>query len=442
MGPMAFETLIQRTNREEGKAVPVKWRGTEIDLPIYKVRYDTLRFNHRNGRVRPHLREDCISRGVDFDDYMTQDFSEDSHQATLRKILETEKAQRREAMSKFRGGERLDYTKPLIVTHDGRVINGNQRLSIFSELVEEDPGKYSHLEFPFIAILPDDGQEVDYRRIEINAQENELGSEKFDWIQAGLSRRDEIEAEIFTLEELAALLDLSEKQLRASIALIDTVDRYLESIGKPGMYQSEVRERKLEQSFEEVQTGTSKLEKKSLDSKETDALVARFCEEAFVIMNTPNVADGLGGGVYGLVRHLVKTHEFTANEMVKEKSSRKRTASNRGSAGLRRKKNEQSDGEEAASVVGGAVDLPVDRLPSLKEGEEGWTLGQAVIDRLEVMAERADASKRKRYAKDQVPKFVSVLQRIEKDWDEMDTNGLGKSLSEAHEIIGRLMKRG
>jgi len=58
------------------------------------------------------------------------------------------------------------------------------------------------------------------------------------------------------------------------------------------------------------------------------------------------------------------------------------------------------------------------------------------------MAERADASKRKRYAKDQVPKFVSVLQRIEKDWDEMDTNGLGKSLSEAHEIIGRLMKRG
>jgi hypothetical protein len=439
---MAFISLVERTNPEKGKAVPIEWRGQHVDLPIYKVRYDTLRFNHRNGRIRPHLCEYCAGLDVDFEGFMNQDFSQESLQTKLRKILENEKAQRRDAMDKFRGGERLDYTKPLIVTHDGRVINGNQRLSIFSELVEEDPGKYGHLEFPFIAILPDDGQEVDYRKIEIRAQENELISTSFDWIQAGLSRRDEIEAGTFTLDELAALLGLSTSQLTGSIDLINTVDLYLESIGKPGMYQSEVREKQLEQAFKEVQTGMSILEKKPVTAAEKDAIIECFCDEAFTTMSTPDVADGLGGGVYGLVRDLVKSHDLNANEMVKLKSSKKRTDANRGSAILRRKKNEPGDGDKPTSGEDDAVQLPIERLPALKEGEEGRAFGQAIKDRRAVMEERADATRRKQYAKEQVPKFVSGLQRIEAEWEEMDTDGLRQHLSQAHEIIGRLLERG
>lgn len=441
LGPIAFKSLIERTNPERN-VFPIEWRGEQIDLPIYKVRFDAPRFNHRNGRIGPHLRESCAGRDVDFEEFMDQDFSQESLQSTLRTILENEKVQRKEALEKFSNGEKLDFTKPLISTHDGRVINGNQRLSIFTQLVLEDPGKYGHLEYPYIAILPDDGHEVDYRKIEIRAQENELTSIPFDWIQAGLSRRDEISAETFTLDELAALLDLTTSQLTGSIDLINTVDFYLESIGQPGMYQSEVREKKLDQAFQEVQTGMSILEKKPMTALEKDVLIERFCEEAFATMNTPNVADGLGGGAYGLVRDLVRTYEILANNMVKEKSARKRTVKSRGSALLRRTKEGHDDGEKGPSTEPDVIDLPIERLPKLKEGEEGRTLGQAIKDRRAVMEDRDDATKQKQYAKVQIPRYVTVLQRIEKEWGEMETDGLDEHLSQAYEIIGRLLELG
>ena len=62
------------------------------------------------------------------------------------------------------------------------------------------------------------------------------------------------------------------------------------------------------------------------------------------------------------------------------------------------------------------IDLPIERLPKLKEGEEGRTLGQAIKDRRAVMEDRDDATKQKQYAKVQIPRYVTVLQRIEKEW--------------------------
>ena len=117
------------------------------------------------------------------------------------------------------------------------------------------------------------------------------------------------------------------------------------------MDQSE-REKKLDQAFQEVQTGMSILEKKPMTALEKDVLIERFCEEAFATMNTPNVADGLGGGAYGLVRDLVRTYEILANNMVKEKSARKRTVKSRVVLQLlrRRTKEGHDDGEKGPST--------------------------------------------------------------------------------------------
>lgn len=440
LGPGAFKSLIENTNQEEGRAVPLNWRGTEIDLPIYKVRYDTLRYNHRNGRIGPHLREDCVRRGVELDEYFNQDFSQESHQIHLRAILTGEESQRKLAMDAFRNGERLDYTKALIVTHDGRVINGNQRLSIFSELVEENPREFAHLEYPYIALLPADGQEVDYEKIEMKAQENELITSAFDWVQAGISRRTKLEAGTFGVSELAGLLNLKEKELLDSIGLINTVDLYLEFIGASGMYQSEVRGKKLEQSFGEIQTGISKLDKKSLTAQERDDIIQRFCHDAFTAMNTPNIADGMGIGVYGLVRELVSTYEDVAKIMVKSKTEKKTTKPSRGAGGLRRKQTRQSKDDHEPSDE--TVVIPIDPLPTLGEGDEGKLLGQAIRDRRTVMEEKADASKQKLYAQNQVPQIVTVLTKVEDGWGDMDTDGLEEHLTQAYEIIGRLLERG
>ena len=81
-------------------------------------------------------------------------------------------------------------------------------------------------------------------------------------------------------------------------------------------------------------------------------------------------------------------------------------------------------------------------MPELLEGEEPRKLGQAIKDRRAVMEDRADASKQKGYAKNQIPAIVSRLEKIENEWEDMDTVGLKEHLSQAHEIIGRLIERG
>ena len=166
LGPIAFKS--HRKNKSGENVFPIEWRGEQIDLPIYKVRFDALASTTGTDALAPIYVKAVRVAMLTLKNSWISDFSQESLQSTLRTILENEKVQRKEALEKFSNGEKLDFTKPLISTHDGRVINGNQRLSIFTQLVLEDPGKYGHLEYPYIAILPDDGHEVDYRKIEIS----------------------------------------------------------------------------------------------------------------------------------------------------------------------------------------------------------------------------------------------------------------------------------
>ena len=419
-GPDRFKSLIENTE-PHGAQIPIKWRSQIEHLRVYRIPISdegvmTLRWNHRNGRIRDQIRERCSKMGVNLEDYFMQDFTQSSLQKTLESILKNE-SQRKVALKQFKDGLKPDYNKALLVTHEGRIINGNQRYCIFKELVESDPDQFEDLSFVYVAVLPEDGREKDYRRLEIRAQENELPGAQFDWIQKGLTRRDEVEDKMFTVSEIAAYAGETESEITRSIAMIELVDLYLTYIGKEGLYHGEIRKKKLLQAFKEVENGINKLE--NLISTDNELLVKEFTDDAWNLMSTPGASDGTGKGIYTLIRKRADSYRIVAKKVPKPKTRK------RGSTGLKRLKqkgagSKVSEGDQKDSSEEVVREIPIASIPKLSEGDDASKIGRAINDEYKVLTDQDEANKEAEYAANTLPKIKTMLTNIQKNWGKYD----------------------
>jgi hypothetical protein len=286
---------------ESKSTFTVPWKGRNVDLNVILVDIKDLRYNHNNGRLKPNLSQYLAGHGDKKDiSELEIDVAATDWQKELHGFLCSNK-ERREAYDFFSKGTQQPTQNPLVSSSDGRVINGNQRLSVFRELHSSDPTKYAHLSHAYVAILNESDNHDEEEKLENFFQSEELDTADFDWIQNGLRDREKINAGMDHKTLGLMLGKRSEAEVMKLQHRILFASQFLVSIGKKNCW-SWLRDQKLDQATETGSKIFMSLKNKSQQSA--------FCNAVFPIMKTPDSVKGHDGksvhDIMNITKELIK----------------------------------------------------------------------------------------------------------------------------------------
>ena len=425
VSPDAFEEYMNDFNFDNPPhTYPLRWMGADEDIPVFRIDIKKPRYNHRNGRIKPHVYQYCGEQGFARNYFDEEDPSTIENQRLFDNFISND-TQREECYASFSEGMIPMYTEPLISTRDGRIINGNQRLSTFRELHSGNDVDFDHLSHVWVAFLPERGQESDYRRLERKLQEGGvLGDVKFDWIQTGLNRRDDLE-DGDSVESIARWAGETEDEVTKSIDLIHIVDSYLAFLGVPGHYNT-FRSQNHRQSILEMSSGIKKIS--NIRGTDNDLLITEFCDRSFKLMETPSMVDGSGIGVYGHIRYVV---DLLVAEAANVRPRQPRRVANRR---LNRRRNDEPREEEEEEEEENPV---LDLEP---EGDEE-NLAESIRNAHGLMRGRQQAANQNAYANRQLTGMITSLNNIIEGWGNHELEGVPEKIEEVEGLLARIRER-
>ena len=298
MGPAAFKQMRKNLNQEKIGVYDVQWKGSTIQLSVFKISIKDLRYNLFNTRIKPHLLQYVAKNSLAKNYFLTTDKDALSVQRMVNGFLRKNE-DRKPALKFFKNPKNQPVAQePLVSTIDGRVLNGNQRLCVFRQLYDGNSSKYSHLQTAYVAFLPDNGTYDDERDLEATFQDTKLQAVKFDWIQSGLWALEETKKPGRTPAKVGETLGISEAEVLHQIQRIELAREFLKYIGQEEFWYT-LRTMNLLQAFKTLATEQNKLKSKS----ERDALKSG----SFAFMKDPKKAGGaVGRSVHLLIGDLAK----------------------------------------------------------------------------------------------------------------------------------------
>ncbi|WP_287914878.1 hypothetical protein [Comamonas sp.] len=267
-------------------------QGQTRDLPITRIHQNVPRYRLENGRTasaqveylakNPSAREDLF-----IGDPEMLDAQETQH--TLLLSLANKSHLRR--FFEYPPNKQVD---PILLDHDGFVVNGNRRLSTWRDLYLEDKAKYGHFEYIDVVVLPQvDSKAIDRLEAELQIEKDIKADYTWD-AEANmmLSRR---EREGYSDKDLAELYGKKESQVTELIDMRNYAAEFLKSRGKENMWSTvsgaELAFRRIVTTRQKVgSTGRQEL----------------FKEAAFALIDKPEeVNDSLHDAINGMANNIV-----------------------------------------------------------------------------------------------------------------------------------------
>lgn len=127
-----------------------------------------------------------------------------------------------------------DQSIPLILTHEGYVVDGNRRLCTMRRLFAENPSKYSRFRQIRVVVLPPDFDESEIRVLEAQLQVLPDAKEEYGWIDLALMKRGLLND--LSEKEIAELYKETEKDVKKQVGSLALAEEYLQSRGKKSRY--------------------------------------------------------------------------------------------------------------------------------------------------------------------------------------------------------------
>lgn len=220
--------MIEAALRDGGHQIHhVPFRDGYIDAPVATVDPAALVYRAANGRLFSEL----VALGVP-----REQLEDRAQQQMLHDLLI--------AKAKDRAGpiyEELErhgkQTEPLLVTHDGIVVNGNRRLAAMRELRLRDTMPKPVFEQVSVAILPAAFSPEDIEYIEAALQMAPELKLDYSWINRRLKLRDQVERRGVSDSEILAAYRFDEPSaIDRELAQLSLAERYLRYCGRPGAY--------------------------------------------------------------------------------------------------------------------------------------------------------------------------------------------------------------
>jgi len=130
--------------------------------------------------------------------------------------------------------KKVQQDRPLILSNDGYVVNGNRRLCAMRLLVEQDEGKFAHFKHVQVLFLPP-ATEKDIKELEGQLQVQPDVRADYSWTAEAMLYRD-LRLGEWTDEQIADLYQKKVKEIRDIIAMLEDAEYYLSSRENSGRY--------------------------------------------------------------------------------------------------------------------------------------------------------------------------------------------------------------
>ena len=216
---------------------PIELHGETRYHDVWKIPIKLLTYNIRNGRFRAELmpKERDLKRNLD------PSVAIDAKIIQML-LLEQNKGETEELESSLKENGQLQEG---IITFDGSVVNANRRMAVLSKLYEEtSDSRYEYLK---VARLPKTVDEKDIWRIEAGLHFAKDLKLEYGPVNELLKLREGINRGLTSKQISHALLGrYTPDEVEKRIKVLELIDSYLDSIGKPGDYRMFTEKRLVE----------------------------------------------------------------------------------------------------------------------------------------------------------------------------------------------------
>lgn len=394
-----FEVRLQVKGLATDRIV---FQGLNQDLPIIRIPIDLPKYRLVNGRtaslqvehlaINANLRSDLFSGDPEM-----WDAQEVQHELLL-------KLGRLSDLDGYFEDTAHKQVNPLLLDEEGFVVNGNRRLSMWRQLLHDEPQKYGHFEHIEVVVLPH-ATEKDINRLEAQLQIEKDIRADYSWDAQANMMIAKMERDDIKTEELCKLYKMKDTEFAQLLDMRAYADEYLRSRDKANRW-SEVSGQ--EHTFQRLVQSRSKLS--GVGRKEI------FKEAAFALIDDPAAVGRLYIAIPELAANLDKVVERLASELDLETAAPDDGLGDLFGGG----QSDESDVQQAALIQ--ALQNPAQRTQARE------TIGEVLETERQVKKDVKKAG----YLLDQCAKANSFLTAAAKDGlrPESKITGVAKQLDE------------
>jgi hypothetical protein len=232
--PKRISFLAELTNSRKSKyEYPVRFQGSPTLRPVYAVQIDLPKYRLVSGRTQA-AQEEYLAKNPELPpDFFTRDVESDRAQAIQHQLL-WDMVRNTRLLSYFKDTATCQE-QPLVLDHNGLVVNGNRRLCAMRNLFHDDATKYSGYSHVDVVILPL-GTERDIDELEAYLQIQPDIRADYTWIAKACMLRARQQSHHYEYADLTRIYDMTEKDISSTLGQLGLVDEYLQSQGKPKQY--------------------------------------------------------------------------------------------------------------------------------------------------------------------------------------------------------------
>lgn len=229
-----FEDLqAEAANRISDNFRIANFKGDTISLPILRVEINLPKYRIANGRTSSIQEEWVANKNLDEGYFLVGDPEVYDLQAAQHEILK-EMISEEGLLEKFTDSKNTQ-TEPILLDHNGFVINGNRRLCCWRELFSESPSTYRHFSHVDIVVLPSCDEK------ELDALESRLQIEKdirsdYSWHAEAAMFKEKQRRFGYSTSELAKHYNKKKKDIEDLFAIRELGYEYLAKTGKKNQW--------------------------------------------------------------------------------------------------------------------------------------------------------------------------------------------------------------
>lgn len=215
----------RQQSHKTGATHPVMIGNKLHQLEVFNVKNDIPKFRLQNGRIRHQilkLMSDPATKEILKDE--TSEAAQDLIAKQLEPLL---KEKNLDSLMQKSGVQQ----SPLLLTHDGIVVNGNRRLAYMRSVDFAD----GYVE---VARLPEGTDDLEIRNIELTLQMAEEGKSEYAWINQILTIRDDMREGMTEKQLIDAMVGHKPADVRKMIRMVSLIDDFLKRRGTPEDYSA------------------------------------------------------------------------------------------------------------------------------------------------------------------------------------------------------------
>lgn len=257
-----------------GKSTPLTIVEVPVDLPLFRIS------NGRTARLQEqYLSNNPASNGI-FDE-PSSSAAQAVQQSLLYGLAQEADLER---ILRESGGQH----EPLLLNHEGFVLNGNRRLSIFRST--------KMVEVVNLCVLPSTVSQEEQSLIEMRLQMAEEGKASYNWLDELLLIDKNINELGMDFDKVAAAMKHRPSEVQKRLRRLAIVREYLSELGFEGQHFQVEGEK---QAFETMEKKITTLNKRDPD------LVELFTKSAFALIRS-GPAGGVSGSIHLRIEALSK----------------------------------------------------------------------------------------------------------------------------------------